>query len=111
MRAREGICANTYQTCWRSNMFILKELKRLRERNDFLAREVAELKGRVIAYEQAHKRHKALIEEARQRERELLEENMALAYRCHQLSKELMEITQGVPEKGRGSIETACPEK
>jgi small-conductance mechanosensitive channel len=92
-------------------MFILKELKRVREENDFLSQQVAILNGKVIAYEQVNKQHKALIEEARQREQKLLEENQALAYRCYQLSKELMEITQGVPEKGRGSFETACPEK
>ncbi len=92
-------------------MFILKELKRLKENNDFLIQEVGMLNGKVFAYEEVHKRHKALIEEARQREQKLLEENQALAYRCYQLSKELMEITQGVPEKGRGPFETACPEK
>lgn len=92
-------------------MFILKELKRVREENDFLTKEVGILKGKVIVYEQAHTRHKALIEEARQREQKLLEENQALAYRCYQLSKELMETTHGVPEKGRGSFGTACPEK
>lgn len=92
-------------------MFILKELKRVREENDFLSQQVAILNGKVIAYEQVNKRHKALIEEARQREQKLLEENQALAYRCYQLSKELMEITQGAAEKGRGSFEMACPEK
>ena len=92
-------------------MFILKELKRLKEHNDFLTKEVGVLNGKVIAYEQVRKQHKALIEEARQREQKLLEENQALAYRCYQLSKELMEITQGAAEKGRGSFETAHPEK
>ena len=111
MRAREGICANTCPNSWRNTMFILKELKRVREENDFLSQQVAILNGKVIVYEQAHKQHKALIEEARQREQKLLEENQALAYRCYQLSKELMEITQGAAEKDRGSFETACPEK
>lgn len=110
MRARES-GANTFQNCWRNTMFILKELKRVREENDFLSQQVAILNGKVIAYEQVNKQHKALIEEARQREQKLLEENQALAYRCYQLSKELMEITQGAAEKGRGSFEMACPEK
>jgi hypothetical protein len=92
-------------------MFILKELKRVREENDFLSQQVAILNGKVIAYEQVNKQHKALIEEARQKKQKLLEENRALAYRCYQLSKELMEIDQGAAEKGRGAFETVCPEK
>ena len=110
MRARES-GANTFSNCWRNTMFILKELKRVRDENDFLSQQVAILNGKVIAYEQVNKQHKALIEEARQREQKLLEENQTLAYRCYQLSKELMEITQGAAEKCRGSFETAHPEK
>lgn len=45
----------------------------------------------------------AMLKESRERESTLIAENEQLAYRCHQLSKALLETT-GVPEKGRGSF-------
>ena len=50
------------------------------------------------------------IEESEEEILNLVSENAELHYRCYQLSKELSDGT-GVPEKGRWSFETACPEK